>query len=57
MGKYDDDWDDAKSKRSPRTKFKDWEEIDEAAGKREKRSGKRSHRRKGADEELYPDED
>ncbi len=52
-----DDWKGNKPKRSQRTKFRDWEDRDDAAAKRDKHSSKRSHRQKTGKDEFWPDDD
>ena len=48
---------DIQPKRSPRTKFRDYDDDNDAAAKRDKRSRKRSHRPKTVKEDLWPDAD
>ncbi|HSO20541.1 MAG TPA: hypothetical protein VLT88_13850 [Desulfosarcina sp.] len=52
-----DDWKDGKPRRSQRTKFRDADDRDETAAKRDKHSGKRSHRQKTVKDDHWPDDD
>lgn len=55
-GRYDN-WKDNHPKRSQRTKFRDSDDREQASGKRNKRSGKRSHRQKTVKDDVWPDDD
>jgi len=55
-GRYDS-WKDNKPKRSQRTKFRDSDDREQADGKRNKRSGKRSHRQKTVKDDFWPDDE
>ena len=46
---------DTPPRRSQRTKFREFDEDETAAAHREKRSGKRSHRRKTGKDDVWPD--
>ncbi len=46
---------DTPPRRSPRTKFREFDEDETAAAHREKRSSKRSHRPKTGKDEVWPD--
>ena len=48
---------DIQPKRTPRTKFREYDGEDDTIGKREKRSSKRSHRPKKIKEDFWPDAD
>lgn len=52
-----DDRKDSQPKRSQRTKFRELEDKDEMAAKRDKRSSKRSHRQKTIRDDSWPDAD
>ena len=48
---------DMPPRRSQRTKFRDFDEDEKDAAYREKRHGKRSHRRKTGKDDVWPDAD
>jgi hypothetical protein len=48
---------DAPPRRAQRTKFRDFDSDERAAASREKRSSKRSHRRRTGKDEVWPDSD
>jgi hypothetical protein len=48
---------DTHPRRPQRTKFRPFEDIEETAARRERRSGKRSHRLKAVRDEFWPDTD
>jgi hypothetical protein len=50
-------WDDTPPRRSQRTRFREVENRDEKAGKRNKPSGKRSHRQKTQKDDFWPDDE
>jgi hypothetical protein len=56
----DESYDNGKNaphKRSRRTKLKRFDDYEEVSEAREKRSGKRSHRRNTGKEDVWPDTD
>ena len=48
---------DTPPRRSQRTKFREFDEDENAAAIREKRTGKRSHRPKTGKDDIWPDAD
>jgi hypothetical protein len=50
-----EDRNDIRPRRAQRTKFRPFEDIEETAAHREKRSGKRSHRQKTVRDHFWPD--
>jgi hypothetical protein len=48
---------DTPPRRSQRTKFREFDEDENAAAIREKRTGKRSHRPKIGKDDIWPDAD
>ena len=48
---------DTPPRRSQRTKFREFDEDENAAAIREKRTGKRSHRPKKVKDDIWPDAD
>lgn len=62
MTEHDDDngydrWNDTPPRRSHRTRFREKDDRDEKMERRNKRSGKRSHRPKTHKDDFWPDED
>jgi len=62
MTEHDDDdgyesWDETPPRRSQRTRFREAEDREEKTGKRNKRSGKRSHRQKTTKDDFWPDDE
>jgi hypothetical protein len=53
----DDHVEDKNDTRHRRTKFRPFEDIEETANHREKRSSKRSHRQKTVKDDFWPDTD
>ena len=48
---------DTPPRRSQRTKFREFDEDENAAAHREKRSSKRSHRQRTGKDDVWPDTD
>ena len=61
MTEHDDDgydsWDDTPPRRSQRTRFREVEDKDERAERRNKRPDKRSHRQKTYKDDFWPGDD
>ena len=53
---YEDDK-DIPSRRTQKTKFRELDDYENAAGFRDKRSSKRSHRQKRGKDDVWPDTD
>ena len=52
-----DNGNDVPPRRSKRTKFRDFDDGENAPASRDKRSSKRSHRRKSGKDDVWPDTD
>lgn len=48
---------DTPPRRRQRTKFREFEDDEKTSGLKDKRSGKRSHRRKTGKDDVWPDSD